>query len=54
MARRNKGIIEDIFEMCSKAPWWFGVAAAAVFGIIGLIVSVRMSGNPMGLSLIHI
>lgn len=43
MARRNTGMIEDIFEMCSQAPWWFGVAAAAVFWIVGLITVGRIS-----------
>ena len=47
MARRNKGMIEDVFELCSKAPWWFGVSAAAVFWIIGLIVAGRIASDSL-------
>jgi len=34
MARTS--LIEDIFDMLRKAPWWVGVAAAAAFWIVGL------------------
>ncbi len=35
MARTS--VIEDIFDMLRKAPWWMGVSAAALFWILGLI-----------------
>lgn len=36
MAR--KSLAEDLFDMLTKAPWWLGVAGAAVFWIVGMIV----------------
>lgn len=41
MARKSP--LEDLLTMLVKLPWWVGVATAAVFWVIGLIV---MSGTP--------
>ena len=37
MARTS--LLEDIFDLLRKAPWWVGVSAAAAFWIAGLIVT---------------
>lgn len=41
MARTS--IIEDLLDMLRKAPWWLGVAAAAVFWIVGMFITGGMS-----------
>jgi restriction system protein len=43
MARSS--LIEDIFDIFRKAPWWMGVSAAAVFWVIGHFVTAGMSNN---------
>lgn len=46
MARRHQtSIVEDLFEMCSTAPWWLGVGAAFLFWVMGLIFAGRMANN---------
>ena len=45
MARTS--LIEDIFDMLRKLPWWVGVATAAVFWIVGLFVTAGMTKNAM-------
>ena len=35
MAR--KSMLEDLFDLLRKLPWWVGVATAVMFWIIGLI-----------------
>jgi restriction system protein len=34
----QKSLAEDLFDLLIKAPWWLGVAGAAVFWIVGMIV----------------
>ncbi len=51
MARRNKTMLEDVFDMCAEAPWGFGVAAAALFAVIGLILMARMTHNAVEVAL---
>lgn len=41
MARTS--LIEDIFDMLRKAPWWIGVSVAAVFWIVSLFFN---AGTP--------
>lgn len=45
MARKRTSILEDIFDMTTKAPWWLGVTIAAVLWIVGLIVEASASMN---------
>ena len=45
MSRKRTSIIEDIFDMTSKAPWWLGVTIAAILWIVGLIVGASASKN---------
>lgn len=41
MAR--KSVIEDLFDMLRKLPWWVGVATAVVFWIMGMVITGGMT-----------
>ncbi len=43
---RRSSLLEDIFSMLAKSPWWVGVIAAVVFWIIGLIMSSKAPQAP--------
>jgi restriction system protein len=46
MARRTS-LIEDIFDMLRKLPWWVGVTTAAVFWIVGMFFTSGTAKDPL-------
>jgi predicted RNA-binding Zn-ribbon protein involved in translation (DUF1610 family) len=45
MSRRRTSLLEDIFDMTTKSPWWLGVSIAAALWIAGLIVQASAASN---------